>query len=134
MTERGWEYEADQRHGELIVKSMKLDSAKSVSTPGEDQKSWLEKEEEKELEAEAGSEYRALAARANYLALDRPDIQYAVKELCRAMAKPTVGDRRKMKRLARYLVGRPRVVTKYDFQDKVEQVDGFTDSDWAGCR
>ncbi len=50
------------------------------------------------------------------------------------MAKPTVGDRRKMKRLARYLVGRPRVVTKYDFQDKVEQVDGFTDSDWAGCR
>ena len=60
-----------------------------------------------------------MAARANYLAADRMDIQYAVKELCRAMAKPTVGDRRKMKRLARYLVGRPRVVTKHDFQDKV---------------
>ena len=50
------------------------------------------------------------------------------------MAKPTVGDRRKLKRLARYLVGRPRVVAKYKWQERRRQVDGFTDSDWAGCR
>ncbi len=28
-------------------------------------------------------QFRGVAARANYLALDRPDIQYAVKEVCR---------------------------------------------------
>ena len=29
-----------------------------------------------------------MAARANYLSADRPDIQYAVKEICRRMASP----------------------------------------------
>ena len=40
-----------------------------------------------------------LAARSNYLALDRPDIQYSTKEVCRGMANPSVADRRKLKRL-----------------------------------
>ena len=33
--------------------------------------------------------FRALAARANYLALDRPECAYATKELCRFFATPT---------------------------------------------
>ena len=37
------------------------------------------------------TKYRALAARANYLAADRTDIMYAVKEICRSMAAPTRG-------------------------------------------
>ena len=41
------------------------------------------------LHAEEPSEFRALAARANYLAQDRPDIQYAVKEVARRMSVPT---------------------------------------------
>ena len=45
-----------------------------------------------------------------------------------------------MKRLALYLKGKPRAVWKYDFvasQDadtRAEELDIFTDSDWAGCR
>ena len=50
------------------------------------------------------------------------------------MSKPTVGDRRKLNILGRYLLRRPRVVAKYEYQDRTGQVDGFTDSDWAGCR
>ena len=38
---------------------------------------------------EETTRYRAITARANYLAADRPDLMYAVKELCRGMAKPT---------------------------------------------
>ena len=45
-------------------------------------------------------EFRALAARANYLALDRPDIQFAVKEVARRMATPRVDDWILLKRLA----------------------------------
>ena len=133
-TDRGWEYEADQRHGEIIVKTMGLSEARGVSTPGEDTKSWLEIEEAQPLEGVRATEYRALAARANYLALDRPDIQYATKEICRAMATPTVGDRRKLKRLARYLLERPRMVSRFDFQGEQGEVSGYSDSDWAGCR
>ena len=79
----GWRCEADQRHGELIVKALNLQEAKSVQTPGEDEKSWQEEDINREcFNNQDASQYRALA-RANYLALDRPDIQYAVKEICR---------------------------------------------------
>ena len=36
-----------------------------------------------ELNEAESTNFRALAARANYLALDRPDMAYATKELCR---------------------------------------------------
>ena len=90
MTKEGWENEADQRHAELIIQEQKLGDAKAVSTPGEE-----EKQHEKDMNDEPLSRmethgYRGLAARANYLALDRPGIQYAVKEICRDMAMPTV--------------------------------------------
>jgi len=133
-TKDGFEYEADQRHGELIVKTLSLDAARPISTPGEDGKPWLEEEEAKLLDAAQATEYRALAARANYLSADRPDIQYATKEVCRGMASPTVGDRRKLKRLARYLKSKPRVVTKFGFRRREKKIFGCSDSDWAGCR
>ena len=38
----GWHYEGDQRHGELIVKALNLQEAKSAQTPVEDEKSWQE--------------------------------------------------------------------------------------------
>jgi hypothetical protein len=77
--------------------------------------------------------YRRMAARGNYLGADRVDIQYAVKEVCRGMAKPTVGHKRKLKRLVRYLRGRKRVVWKFQWQGRPDTVEVFTDSDWAGC-
>ena len=130
----GWEYEADQRHGELIIKTLGMDNCKSVIIPGEDAKEWEAEQDSVKLEGEKAREYRGLAARANYLALDGPDIQYAVKELCRGMANPTVGDRKALKRLARYLVGAPRMVSRFDTQYRPEEVFGFSDSDWAGCK
>ena len=52
--------------------------------------------------------YKALVARANYLAQDRSDIVFAVKELSRSMSAPTIGDMKALKRLSRYLLGRER--------------------------
>ena len=40
-----------------------------------------------ELNAEYTTQYKSIVARANYLAADRPDIQYAVKALATSMAK-----------------------------------------------
>eukprot|EP00969_Alexandrium_andersonii_P061029 2689463-Alexandrium_andersonii.AAC.1 len=47
-------------------------------------------------QASVGS-YRALAARANFLSLDRPDLVFAAKERCRGMScllytSPSPGD------------------------------------------
>ena len=47
--------------------------------------------------------FRSLAARCNYLSLDRLDLQYAVKEICREMAKPTKGSWAKLQRIAQLL-------------------------------
>ena len=45
--------------------------------------------QEEPLAAADATRYQALVSRANYLAMDRCDIQYAVKELLRSMANPT---------------------------------------------
>ncbi len=85
------------------------------------------------LEKKDASTYRALAARANYLAQDRPDIQFAVKEIARRMATPRMNDWLLLKRLARYLVGVPRGVLRFVWQDTPSVIDAYVDADWAGC-
>ena len=130
----GWYYEADQRHGEMIIKTLNMEGAKGVCTPGEDEKPWKDEPNGEELKGKDITGYRALAARANYLGVDRPDIQYAVKEICRGMSKPTRGDLGKLRRLARYLIEKPRAVIRYPWQGEVYEITGYTDSDWAGCR
>ena len=44
---------------------------------------------EVDIEGADATRFRGVAARCNYLSFDRPDIQYATKEVCREMAKPT---------------------------------------------
>ena len=85
-----------------------------------------------ELNARDTTRYRAIAARANYLAADRPDLMYAVKELCRGMAKPTELHWNKLKRLGRYLLGHKRMVYAYPFQ-RADGIDVYSDTDWSGC-
>ena len=66
-----------------------------------------------DLSAPRAKEYRALAARANYLSLDRPDIQCATKEVCWDMSRPTTRSVARMKRLARYLLEYPQTVLTF---------------------
>jgi len=86
------------------------------------------------LSPEVSSEFRGLAARANYLSLDRVDIQYATKEICRDMATPKESSMVKMKRLARYLLRCPRQVLVFRpcLEENPEMLV-YSDSDWAGC-
>ena len=134
VTADGWQYEADQRHAELIVAGMNLSTAKGVATPGEDAKPWNIEDEAELLRGADATNYRALAARANYLAQDRADIQFCAKEVCRGMSSPTVGNLRQLRRLARYLKHAPRVVWQFGWQHPLEIAAAFSDSDWAGCR
>ena len=60
--------------------------------------------------------FRALAARADDLSADIPDCQYAAKEIRRWMGSPTELSRLALKRLGRYLLGRPILVSGMLFQ------------------
>ena len=48
--------------------------------------------------------FRGLAARCNYLATDKPDCQFAAKEVCRFISKPTKLSVEVIKRIGRHLI------------------------------
>ena len=130
-TDAGISYEADQRHAEIIVRDMGLQKdSKAVTTPST---APSVEEDEEELVSEEAAMYRALVARANFIAQDRGDIAFTVKELCRSMSRPRHCDVIRLKRLARYLAFRPRVVIKFDYQELGDDVTVWTDTDHAGC-
>ena len=118
----GWEqegirFEADQRHAEIMTKTLQLEHANGVDTPGTSAaKASEEEEEDEELPHNEIKPYRGCAARCNFLGLDRPDIQYAAKEVSRAMAKPYQSNVKALKRMGRYLQSYPRAVFMYKFQ------------------
>ncbi|MBS94029.1 MAG: hypothetical protein CL799_06265 [Chromatiales bacterium] len=130
-TAEGVEYEADPRQAEKLLAECGLTGARTVATPGV-RVSFKEVENDTPLDPKAHTAFRGAAARANYLAADRVDCQFPAKEVCRWMASPTEGSWAALKRLCRYLVGLPRMVYLYRFQD-AESVEVYTDTDWAGC-
>ena len=75
-----------------------------------------------------------MAARINYLAMDRPDLQYAAKNLCRRMGNPRISDWEKARKIAKYIKGRPRLIMQYPFEEFESKVNGYADSDWAGAQ
>ena len=126
----GWQLEADPRHAELLVEELQVD--KELSTPGIDERD--EDEEDEFLDPEWSSRYRSLVARANYLAVDRPDIGFAVKELCKTMSAPTAQSWAKLIRVVKYLKKQPRLVIHYDWQEDDHEFQVYSDANWAGCK
>ena len=64
--------------------------------------------------------------------MDRIDLAFSAKELCRKMAVPRKSDLVALTRLVKYLVGAPRLVQRYRWQRR-EDFDGYVDTDFAGC-
>jgi hypothetical protein len=130
-TDQGIEMEADPRQAEKLIAECGMEGVNSVATPGL-RANFEQVEHDKPLEERLHTAFRGAAARSNYLAADRLDCQFAAKEICRWMAKPTESSWTALKRLCRYLVGLPRMVYVYRWQT-VNVIDCYTDTDWAGC-
>ena len=80
-TETGIEYEADPRKIERLVVDLGLEECSTVGTAGvKIDKNMLAKDSP--LSPAKNTTYRSIAARGNYVGPDRPDAQYASKELC----------------------------------------------------
>jgi hypothetical protein len=130
-TTSGLKYEADPRHAEIVVRGV-AGAEKALSAPGTHSKDFETTADDKELPDGVARLFRSFAARANYLAMDRPDISQATKELCRRMSAPRAADLRALSRVARYLAGAGRVVYEYPWQWR-PVLSVYTDSDFAGC-
>ena len=144
-TKEGLEVEADEKHRRILMEKCDLvDESNCAEKPmivqdlvsgGAVDNAEKDDDGGGELSPKEATWYRAMVARANYLAQDRMDIQYAAKELSRRMARPRAEDVGKLKRFVRYLVGAERVVQLYpETREMPSLVEAFGDSDWAACK
>ena len=128
------QYEADPRHVENILRDMGMETCNGGTVPGAKEEGKHD-EEDKELNEMDRRRFRSVVARANYLAADRADIRFSVKELCRRMSAPTTSDMARLKKLCRYLRERSRIVQVIPVGQEMEKVlHVYVDSDYAGCR
>ena len=135
-TNAGLTYEADPQHVQTLLRELKLETAAGRASPGAKEED--EGKDGSPLSPTETTRFRALAARANYLAQDRPDIAFACKEVCRRMSSPCEADWAKVKRLVRYLRDNPTCTYKYSWQRSTEDncmvADIYVDTDFAGCK
>ena len=76
--------------------------------------------------------YRSIVMKLNYLAMDRPEVQWSVRRCAKNMSSPNTEDLERLKRIGRYLKGKPRVRNVMLFRLNREDITVKTDSDWAG--
>lgn len=120
-------YEAGPRHAEIIVHEFGLQDAKRLATFVVE----IEIEEtEVPLKETQATRYKSLVARANHLVADWPDLQYACREQSTVMAKPTEKCLEKLKRLGKYLKGKPRFVHRYPRLDGKRSLITYTDANF----
>ncbi|GKB97949.1 ribonuclease H-like domain-containing protein [Tanacetum coccineum] len=76
--------------------------------------------------------YRSLAGGLQYLTFTRPDISYAVQQICLHMHDPREPHLAALKRVLRYIRG----TLDHGLQlhvSSTSQLNAYTDADWAGC-
>ncbi|CAK0793479.1 unnamed protein product [Prorocentrum cordatum] len=84
------------------------------------------------LDEEGTALYRALVGTALYVGQDRPEAQYATKEVARYMSTPTRSAWCALKRLCKYYSEVPLLVWEFNYQKMPEDVRVVTDANWAG--
>jgi hypothetical protein len=136
VTELGYRWEPDSKHAMRVLRELGLEVGRSKGTVVTGVRESVEEEKLGERPLGDGEQqlFRSLAASLNYLAMDRPDIGYATKELCRAMSKATELDMLKLKRLGRYLVSHGNVATTFKWGCNTTEVFGYSDSDHGGSK
>ena len=132
-TREGIRYIPDGKHAEKVIQELGLEEAKGVGKPMADDIS-SDSSYDYALSMSEARLFRSLAARCNYMAQDRPDLQVAVKGVCKSMSSPSAADWAKLKRIGRYLLTYPEWEYVYRWQSQNEYIDAYSDSDWAGCK
>ncbi|XP_060211727.1 uncharacterized mitochondrial protein AtMg00810-like [Lycium barbarum] len=78
------------------------------------------------------TKYRRLAGALQYLTFTRPDISYAVQQVCLFMHDPKVQHMEALKRILRYIRGTIDFGTHL-YKSSLQSLLSYTDADWGGC-
>lgn len=78
------------------------------------------------------TEYRSLAGALQYLTFTRPDISYAVQQICLFMHEPREPHMKALRRILRYVQGSNHHGLQLLKKQKMALI-AYSDADWAGC-
>ena len=110
----------------------KEDHSDGLSYNGDKDRKEDEDFELEEVDKYEATIFRGMVARINFISQDCPELQYPAKELSREMSSPKVGSWTRLKKVARFLVRRQRVIWKFEWQAEVDIIETYSDSDWGG--
>lgn len=112
-----------------IIERAGMSDCKPISTPAD---------VNSKLSAESGdrianpTQYRSLAGALQYLTFTRPDITYAVQQVCLFMHDPRQEHLTALKRIIRYIQGtKTHGLQMHKSNDST--LTAYSDADWAGC-
>ncbi|GKC48089.1 putative ribonuclease H-like domain-containing protein [Tanacetum coccineum] len=112
-----------------ILKKFGFSSIRTANTPMETNKALTKDEYGKDFDVYL---YRSMIGSLMYLTSSRPDIMFSVCACSRFQVQPKVSHLNAVKRIFRYLKGRPKLGLWYP-KDSPFILEAFSDSDYAGA-
>ncbi|GKB43175.1 putative reverse transcriptase domain-containing protein, partial [Tanacetum coccineum] len=112
-----------------ILKKFDFENVKTASTPIETQKPLVKDEEAADVDVHL---YRSMIGSLMYLTASRPDIMFAVCACSRFQVTPKTSHLNAVKRIFRYLKGRPKLGLWHPKESSFNLV-AYSDSDYAGA-
>ena len=100
-----------------------------VATPGTTDEGTTKEDNEDKLDEYHSNKYRAIVSRVNCLTSDRSGTAFSVNEFARSMSCPGNGWQKKLERLGRYLITKPRAVIDFKCHAAQHKHKVFTDAD-----
>ncbi|GJT32542.1 putative ribonuclease H-like domain-containing protein [Tanacetum coccineum] len=112
-----------------ILKKFGFSSIRTARTPMETNKALTKDKDGEDVDIHL---YRTIIGSLMYLTSSRPDIMFSVCACSRFQVQPKVSHLNALKRLSRYLKGRPKLGLWYP-KDSPFILEAFSDSDYAGA-
>ncbi|GJV94994.1 putative ribonuclease H-like domain-containing protein [Tanacetum coccineum] len=112
-----------------ILRKYKYTDVKSASTPTDLEKPLVQDGDAAEVDEHL---YRSMIGSLMYLTASRPDIMFAVCACARFQVSPKTSHLLVVKRIFRYLKGKPSLGLWYS-KDSLLELVAYTDSDYAGA-
>nr|GEW73063.1 hypothetical protein [Tanacetum cinerariifolium] len=112
-----------------ILKKFSFTDSKSASTPTDTEKPLLKDLDSKDVDVHI---YRSMIGSLLYLTSSRPDIMFSVCARARFQVTPKVSHLHVVKRIFRYLKGKPHLGLWYP-KDSPFNLVAYSDSDYAGA-
>ena len=121
----------DPKHIGTAIKLLGLESSKPAPTPGVSGGSSAS--EGNPLREDEAKIYRSCTGLLMYVAPERPDAQYCIRELTKALKDPTTKDMQALVRVVRYLSGTKTYGVEIRGGSDGTSLEVHSDTDWAAC-